>query len=130
MLERANNEDEVKMHDVLRDMAFSIIKSVGDRFMVKSGLQLKKLPGMHECVGNLEKVSLMCNKLSAIPADISPQCHNLSTLLLQENYSLERISETFFDHIFGLNVLDLSNIGIFYLPDSVSNLINLAVLTL
>ncbi|XP_022764390.1 probable disease resistance protein At4g27220 [Durio zibethinus] len=130
LLERGNNEDEVKMHDVLRDMGLFIIKSVGHQFMVKAGMQLKKLPGEHEWKGNLEKVSLMDNKISAIPAHISPKCHNLSTLLLQENYTLERISESFFEHMLGLKVLDLSNTGILDLPNSVSNLENLVALVL
>lgn len=130
LLEKANNEEEVKMHDVLRDMSLFIIRNAGHQFMVKAGLQLKKLPNEHEWSGNLEKVSLMDNKIPAIPAHISPICHNLSTLLLQENYALERISESFFEHMLGLKILDLSNTGTLDLPNSVSNLENLVALVL
>ncbi|XVF77705.1 hypothetical protein PTKIN_Ptkin14bG0068400 [Pterospermum kingtungense] len=106
------------------------IKSVGMRFMVKAGLQLKELPSEHQWTSNLDKVSLMNNSFLEISPHISPKCHNLSTLLLQKNVELERVPENFFEHIHGLKNLDLSYTRISNLPDSISNLENLVALVL
>ncbi|XWS11093.1 hypothetical protein CRYUN_Cryun38cG0054100 [Craigia yunnanensis] len=122
-------EEGVKMHDVLRDMALSI-RSTGPRFMVKAGMQLKELPGENEWTDDLEKISLMRNLISEIPDDISPKCYFLSTLLLQENGEMKRISESFFEHMSGLKVLDLSYTGISDLPNRISYLGNLVSLVL
>ncbi|XVF78097.1 hypothetical protein PTKIN_Ptkin14bG0101400 [Pterospermum kingtungense] len=122
-------EEGVKMHDVLRDMALSI-RSVSPRFMVKAGMQLKRLPGENEWTDDLEKVSLMCNSISEIPEDISPKCYVLSTLLLQENGEMKRISGSFFEHMSGLKVLDLSYTSISVLPQGISDLQNLVSLVL
>ncbi|XP_022735264.1 probable disease resistance protein At1g61300 [Durio zibethinus] len=122
-------EEGVKMHDVLRDMALSI-KSISPRFMVKAGMQLKELPGENEWTDDLEKISLMHNSISEIPDGISPECYFLSTLLLQENGEVKRISESFFEHMPRLKVLDLSYTGISELPNCISNLGNLVSLVL
>ncbi|XP_017980443.1 PREDICTED: probable disease resistance protein At4g27220 [Theobroma cacao] len=131
LLERVmtyNVKEEVKVHDVLRDMALSIIRGC-HHFMVQAGMQLVELPSEHKWKENLEKVSLIHNYISQVP-QISPKCLNLSTLLLQENHSLKRIPESFFDHMHGLKVLDLSDTGIYDLPNSISNLENLTALVL
>ncbi|XVF34129.1 hypothetical protein REPUB_Repub18cG0031400 [Reevesia pubescens] len=120
-------EERVKMHDVVRDMALSIKSD--HHFMVKAGMQLEEIPSEHKWKENLEKVSLMDNSLSKV-SHISPKCHNLSTLLLQRNRNLEEISESFFEHMHGLKVLDLSYTGIIDLPNSISNLKNLTALVL
>ncbi|XVF78094.1 hypothetical protein PTKIN_Ptkin14bG0101100 [Pterospermum kingtungense] len=122
-------EEGVKMHDALRDMALSI-RSISPRFMVKAGMQLKELPGENEWTDDLEKVSLMCNSISEISDDMSPKCYFLSTLLLQENGEMKRISGSFFEHTSGLKVLDLSYTGISGLPNRISDLGNLVSLVL
>ncbi|KAH1120691.1 hypothetical protein J1N35_003851 [Gossypium stocksii] len=72
----------------------------------------------------------MMNKVSEILLNLSPNCGNLSTLLLKKNRSLKRISESFFQHMYSLNILDLSYTGIKQLPNSVSNLETLNALVL
>ncbi|MBA0606279.1 hypothetical protein Godav_018769, partial [Gossypium davidsonii] len=121
-----NAGDDVKMHDVMRDMALYIKHPY---FMVKAGTGLKELPGKQEWK-DVERVSFMMNMVSEIPPSLSPNCENLSTLLLQNNESLERISESFFQHMHSLNILDLSYTSIEQLPNSVSNLETLNALVL
>ncbi|EOY12805.1 LRR and NB-ARC domains-containing disease resistance protein, putative [Theobroma cacao] len=129
LLEKGVHSRGVKMHDVLRDMALSL-KKANPRFMVKAGMKLKELPCEHEWTADLEKVSLMHNSISEIPPGISPKCESLSTLLVQGNHKMERISEPFFKHMPGLKVLDLSYTDIRYLPNSISYLENLEALVL
>ncbi|KAB2043767.1 hypothetical protein ES319_D01G041700v1 [Gossypium barbadense] len=124
LLEKAG--DGVKMHDVMRDMALYIKHPY---FMVKAGIGLKELPGKQEWK-DVERVSFMMNMVSEIPPSLSPNCEKLSTLLLQNNESLERISESFFQHMHSLSILDLSYTSIEQLPNSVSNLETLNALVL
>ncbi|KAG4161078.1 hypothetical protein ERO13_D01G036700v2 [Gossypium hirsutum] len=125
LLEKAR--DDVKMHDVMRDMAL-YIKHL--HFIVKAGTGLEELPSEPEWKKDVERASFMMNMVSEIPPSLSPNCENLSTLLLQNNESLERISESFFQHMHSLSILDLSYTSIEQLPTSVSNLEKLKALVL
>ncbi|MBA0606284.1 hypothetical protein Godav_018772, partial [Gossypium davidsonii] len=125
LLEKAG--DDVKMHDVMRDMAL-YIKQL--HFIVKAGTGLEELPSNSEWKKDVERASFMMNKVSEIPLSLSPNCGNLSTLLLKMNVSLKRISKSFFQHMHSLSILDLSYTGIKQLPNSVSNLETLNVLVL
>ncbi|GLU15751.1 hypothetical protein SLE2022_322190 [Rubroshorea leprosula] len=113
--------DVFKMHDVLRDMA---IKSIGPEFgyMVKAGMKLTEVPEERRWGNDLKKVSLMENKISKIPLELSPKCPTLSTLILSNNHNLSEIPESFFEGMPELKVLDLSETGIKALPNSISNL--------
>lgn len=122
-----DKETYVKMHDLIRDMALKITEN---RFMVKACIGLKEISHLRECAGNLEKVSLMRNDIEVIPCGWSPRCHSLSTLILKGN-DLVSIAASFFKHMHGLQVLDLSNNrGIKVLPNSISDLVNLTALLL
>nr|KJB12912.1 hypothetical protein B456_002G044700 [Gossypium raimondii] len=103
---------------------------MGPRFMVKAGIRLKELPSTQEWKEDFERVSFMMNKVSDIPPSLSPNCENLLTLLLQNNKSLGRISESFFQNMHSLSILDLSYTNIQQLPNSVSNLEKLNALVL
>ncbi|GLU15381.1 hypothetical protein SLE2022_318780 [Rubroshorea leprosula] len=129
LLEECVGSDGVKMHDVVRDMA---IKSIGPGvgYMVKAGLKLTKVPNEHEWAIDLNKVSLMANYISKIPVGLTPKCPLLSTLILSCNPKLSEIPSSFFEHMVGLKVLDLSGTDIEALPDSISNLTNLSALRL
>ncbi|XP_022717005.1 LOW QUALITY PROTEIN: probable disease resistance protein At4g27220 [Durio zibethinus] len=131
LLERAGHYSGlgecVQMHDVLRDMALYIVCS---QYMVKAGGELKEIPSEHEWTVDLEKVSLMKSQYSKILLQMSPRCPHLSTLLLQENWDLKGIPESFFKHMPGLKVLNLSGTLIKDLPNSISNLKNLNALIL
>ncbi|KAL7251499.1 hypothetical protein ACSBR1_013351 [Camellia fascicularis] len=110
LLERCSYEC-VKMHDLIRDMALKITKAGHPRFMIKAGVQLKKLPNAQEWTADLDKVSFMMNGILNIPWG--------------------RLRDSFFEHMHALQVLDLSdNSVIKELPNSISDLENLTALLL
>ncbi|GKV48847.1 hypothetical protein SLEP1_g55638 [Rubroshorea leprosula] len=130
LLEEANKESCVKMHDVVRDMALRIKSTGPGMFMVKAGMRLTKIPDEDEWNEDLDKVSLMENLISYIPQNVSPKCLMLSTLILEGNYYLSQISECFFANIPLLKFLDLSRTDIEVLPNSICNLEYLTALIL
>uniref|UniRef100_A0A2N9G533 Disease resistance protein winged helix domain-containing protein n=1 Tax=Fagus sylvatica TaxID=28930 RepID=A0A2N9G533_FAGSY len=124
LLEGGSRDSEyfVKMHDLIRDMALQI---AGPKFMV----ELEDFQDEEKWGKDLVKVSLMRNYMSEFPY-ISPRCPKLSTLLLNGNYFNGSILDSFFVHLHGLNVLDLSYTCITSLPSSTSDLENLTTLRL
>ncbi|GAB2230673.1 hypothetical protein Drorol1_Dr00014954 [Drosera rotundifolia] len=125
-----NKYQRAKMHDLVREMAVKVGEKKG--FLIRAGEKMQGflIPGEGEWNEDLCKVSLMYNDIGSISPDVAPRCPNLSTLLLNTNYSLTSISSLFFSLMDGLCVLDLSDTGIEKLPDSVSNLKNLTALLL
>ncbi|OWM76548.1 hypothetical protein CDL15_Pgr005512 [Punica granatum] len=128
----ANSEGrrEVRMHDVIRDMALHIMNENNAPCIVKSGLRFEDVPDDEEWLPNLQKVSLMNNGIEAVPPSISPNCPQLATLLLGGCWRLRKISKRFFQRMQGLKVIDLRSTGITKVPKSVMNLKNLNALTL
>ncbi|PIA24806.1 hypothetical protein AQUCO_24300001v1 [Aquilegia coerulea] len=123
---RFNVGDCARMHDLIRDMALSITSKC---FMVKAGALLTSLPNEIKWGEDLERASFLGNDIKEI--SISPRCPKLSTLYLQENIYLENIACDFFVNMQGLRVLDLRfNHRIKWLPDSISDLVNLRALFL
>ncbi|XP_073261749.1 probable disease resistance protein At1g61300 [Populus alba] len=117
----------VKMHDLIWDMAWKILKESGEA-MVEAGAQLTELPRWWG--EKLLRVSLMENRIENIPTAFSPMCPRLSTLLLCRNYKLNLVEDSFFQHLIELKVLDLSDTDIEKLPDSISHLTRLTALLL
>ncbi|GLT40715.1 hypothetical protein SLA2020_148280 [Shorea laevis] len=100
-------KDCVKMYDLVRDMALQIIRT-SPRFMVEAGKALTNQPKKGKWIEDLEKVSLMWNKIDEIPSSIlSSTCTILTTLLLFHN-NLSTISESVFEHLLRLKILYLS----------------------
>ncbi|KAG8480539.1 hypothetical protein CXB51_024581 [Gossypium anomalum] len=127
LLERVQDRPCIKMHDLVRDMALHITRK---RFLVKAGMQLEELPNEEEWGEDLEKVSLMQNRISTIPQMMkSPKFPKLTTLLLAWN-ALKEIPESFFDHFPNLKILDLSHNCFESLANSMSSLEKLTVLLL
>ncbi|KAL2531044.1 putative disease resistance protein [Forsythia ovata] len=128
LLERVWDEYNVKMHDLIRDMALGITKH-NPRYMVKAGLNLREIPDVQEWTEDLDKISLMKNSIEEISIGMSPNCPRLSTLILSHN-PLKSIPDCFFTQMRGLRTLNLSRTSIQYLPHSISDLENLKTLLL
>jgi disease resistance protein RPS2 len=110
-------------------VASKILNKSGEA-MVRAGAQLTELPGVRWWREELLRVSLMENRIKNIPTDFSPMCSRLSTLLLCRNYKLNLVKGSFFQHLIGLKVLDLSDTDIEKLPDSIFHLTSLTALLL
>ncbi|PRQ35278.1 putative toll-like receptor, P-loop containing nucleoside triphosphate hydrolase [Rosa chinensis] len=113
----------VRMHDVVRDTAIQIVQSEHG-FLVRAGCDLKDWP--RQLYEGCSAISLMQNKISKLPEKLV--CPELQILLLNSNFSMVEIPETFFQGPNKLTVVDLSNTGITLLPESFSLLINLQAL--
>ncbi|KMT13041.1 hypothetical protein BVRB_4g087550 [Beta vulgaris subsp. vulgaris] len=124
-----DEEECVKMHDLIRDMAVMITKE-SPRFIAKSGLMMQHVPKDEQWSKDLKKVSLSHNDIKEIPCGMAPVTPHLTVLLLSHNYYLSKIPESFFMHMRSLVVLDLSHTKIECLPESISNLKNLRALLL
>ncbi|XP_058105059.1 disease resistance protein SUMM2-like [Magnolia sinica] len=128
MLESSiDNVRYVKMHDLIRDMAIGITKH-NPLFIVKAGIGMEEPPNDDEWLTEVERVSLMRNKIHSLLA--TPNCYKLTTLFLQDNPLQGHISASLFQHMCSLRVLDLSDSHIQRLPDSLSDLVNLRALVL
>ncbi|KAL9297379.1 hypothetical protein ACSQ67_023275 [Phaseolus vulgaris] len=119
----------VKMHGLMRKMAWNILKESGSKMMVKCSKDMENIPHIQEWTTDLETVSLAKNRIKEIPEGTSPNCPRLSTLLLFDNL-IKHIPECFFTHMNALTTLDLSQNKLTCLPHSLSNLRSLTSLTL
>ncbi|XXG57981.1 hypothetical protein AAC387_Pa04g0413 [Persea americana] len=123
----AGRLDTIELHDLIRDLAIKITR-VSPRFMVKAREYLEETPRVEEWVENMKRVSLMDNEIKILSGQ--PMCPQLTTLFLQGNRRLTEISNSFFENMQGLRVVDLSNTMINSLPESFFALKNLRVLRL
>ncbi|CAA7034201.1 unnamed protein product [Microthlaspi erraticum] len=123
--------EQVHMHDVVREMASWIASELGrekEAFIVHAGVGLSEIPKVKNW-NVVRKMSLMKNKIRKL--DGSPECPELTTLLLQNNIFLENISSEFFKSMPKLVVLDLSqNKHLTSVPDGISELVSLQYLNL
>ncbi|RWR91522.1 putative disease resistance protein isoform X1 [Cinnamomum micranthum f. kanehirae] len=123
----AGRLDTIELHDLIRDLAINITR-VSPRFMVKAREYSEETPRVEEWVENMKRVSLMDNKIKILSGQ--PMCPQLTTLFLQGNNRLTEISNSFFENMQGLRVVDLSETWINSLPESFFALKNLRVLRL
>ncbi|KAJ1434789.1 P-loop containing nucleoside triphosphate hydrolase [Sesbania bispinosa] len=124
-----NVKECVKMHDLIRDMAITIMRTDPNwHCIVKAGSGLTKPPHIDEWVEDVQRVSLMKNDLKNIFLGNPPPCPGVTSLLLQYNSFPQNLPYDFFDSMPSLKVLDVSYTGIDSLPGSFSNLVNLCAL--
>ncbi|TXG55669.1 hypothetical protein EZV62_020925 [Acer yangbiense] len=120
-----NDEQHVKMHDIVRDFAIKLSKDE-QMFMVKAGIQSRNWPSA-DTFENVTGISLMYHDLREVPDGL--EYPKLQALLLQQNSSLI-VSNNFFEGMKDLKVLDLSSINFRSLPTSISLLTNVRTVCL
>ncbi|XP_028062162.1 disease resistance protein RPS2-like [Camellia sinensis] len=120
----ATDENVVKMHDVIRDVAISIAKEQ-EAFLVKHGVQEWLEKGTYE---SYSAISLVSETIHDVPNELG--CPQLHTLLLEYNNSLLKVADMFFSGMDRLAVLDVSGISMAPLTSSLANLVNLRMLRL
>ncbi|KAB2095172.1 hypothetical protein ERO13_A01G017850v2, partial [Gossypium hirsutum] len=128
LLEKGPNNNDVKMHDVIRDMALWIGgESKKKSFFVKAGVQLKEQPEAEKWE-EVIRISLIDNRIENLTEILV--CHNLQTLFLGKN-RLKVIINDFFNFMPMLRVLDLSyNMNLEELPVGIAKLVSLEHLNL
>ncbi|KAJ8618079.1 hypothetical protein MRB53_014265 [Persea americana] len=114
------------MHDLLRDLAIAITRK-SNQFVVKVRSNVGKFPRDENLMDDVIRVSLMHSVIQMLSCQ--SKCPKLSTLLLKGS-RLGSIDHLFFKHMQNLRVLDLSGTMITFLPQSLSNLVNLHALLL
>ncbi|AAG12572.1 resistance to Pseudomonas syringae protein 5 [Arabidopsis thaliana] len=125
LLEEERNKSNVKMHDVVREMALWISSDLGkqkEKCIVRAGVGLREVPKVKDW-NTVRKISLMNNEIEEIFD--SHECAALTTLFLQKN-DVVKISAEFFRCMPHLVVLDLSeNQSLNELPEEISELASL-----
>ncbi|KAG5255246.1 disease resistance protein [Salix suchowensis] len=104
MLFGTETEKEVKMHDLVRDVAIQIASSKEHGFMVKAGIGLKEWPMSNKSFEGCKTISLMGNKLAELPEGLV--CPQLKVLLLELDNDL-KVPERFFEGMKEIEVLSL-----------------------
>ncbi|KAK9229264.1 hypothetical protein WN944_022223 [Citrus x changshan-huyou] len=102
------DDNHVKMHDVVRDMALWIASTTekqDERYLVLAGVVLTETP-RSELWQEVTRMSLMQNKIWRLPE--SPASPHLLTLFLSSNY-ISMANEEFFQSMASLRVLKLSH---------------------
>ncbi|KAG6794094.1 hypothetical protein POTOM_003329 [Populus tomentosa] len=104
MLLRTETEEDVKMHDLVRDVAIQIASSEKYGFMVKAGFGLKEWPMRNKSFEGFKVISLMGNKLTDLPEGLV--CPQLKVLLLELDRGLN-VPGRFFEGMKAIEVLSL-----------------------
>ncbi|XP_059658934.1 probable disease resistance protein At4g27220 [Cornus florida] len=117
LLLEGRNENFVKMHDVIRDVAISISSKEGVMYLVKVGVE--KWPEEDEgksCRG----ISLRFDKNFVLPSD--SECPELRTLMLECIGGSSEVPSSFLEGMEKLEVLHLRGMCISTVPSSLQNL--------
>ncbi|KAG0526632.1 hypothetical protein BDA96_06G162200 [Sorghum bicolor] len=105
---------KVKMHHVIRHMGIWLVNKTGQKFLVQAGMALDSAPPAEEWK-EATRISIMSNDIKELL--FSPECEILTTLLIQNNPNLNKLSSGFFKFMPSLKVLDLSHTAITSLPE-------------
>ncbi|GMP54101.1 hypothetical protein CsSME_00019366 [Camellia sinensis var. sinensis] len=127
LLLEGKDENFVKMHDVIRDVALSIAKDDGKEILVKNGV--KEWPEKDTCE-SYSAISLRFDNTLELPDDLlCPQLHTLTILLKWTINALLNVPDRFFSGMEKLTILELDRICMLP-PLSLANLVNLRMLLL
>ncbi|PIA55319.1 hypothetical protein AQUCO_00800212v1 [Aquilegia coerulea] len=128
LLENVDDE-RVKMHDVIRELALWIGGRDEGKVIVKSGYNLKEFPVNDLNPTVVQTISLMYTGITHL--EKLPSCPNLSTFFFAPyNNDLNHINDDFFLSMPNLKFLDLSHSKITKLPTSICELFELEFLNL
>ncbi|PON39506.1 AAA+ ATPase [Parasponia andersonii] len=130
LLETGEEKTQVKMHDVVRSFALWIASDYGlkkKKFLVQPSLGLTEAPRVEDWKES-QRISLLDNGITMLSH--KPQCPILSTLILQWNSGLNKISNGFFQFMPALRILDLSFTSLREIPTSIGDLVELQHLDL
>ncbi|KAJ4915629.1 Disease resistance protein (NBS-LRR class) family [Raphanus sativus] len=131
LLEEDEYAPYLRLHDVVRDMGVWIASDLGkhkERCIVQTDIGLREMPKVKKWK-DVRKMSLMGTSIEKISE--SPNCPELTTLLLEWNTRLTTICGDFFWSMPRLLVLDLSWCGYLNgLPEQISRLSSLRCLDL
>ncbi|KAK3144264.1 hypothetical protein QOZ80_4AG0310760 [Eleusine coracana subsp. coracana] len=105
---------KVKMHHVIRRLGIWLVNKTDQKFLVQAGMALDNAPSPEKWKGPA-RISIMSNDIKEL--SFSPKCKNLTTLLVQNNPNLSKLSLGFFKFMPSLKVLDLSHTAITLLPE-------------
>ncbi|KAK3420800.1 hypothetical protein EUGRSUZ_G00259 [Eucalyptus grandis] len=118
----------VDAHDegqkVLKDLVNASLLQLEENrvFLMRGGLDLIEPPEVEEWE-SAKEICLMHTAISELPKE--PRCPSLSSLYLQRNYKLRKLSSSFFNQMPALEVLNLFRTRIRCLPESISQLVGL-----
>ncbi|CAM0903809.1 unnamed protein product [Alopecurus aequalis] len=105
---------KVKMHHVIRHLGLWLVNKSDTKFLAQPGMALDNAPSAKEWK-EATRISIMSNNITELP--FSPKCKNVTTLLIQNNPNLNKMSYGFFRTMSSLKVLDLSHTAITALPE-------------
>ncbi|KAG8646021.1 hypothetical protein MANES_10G113600v8 [Manihot esculenta] len=125
LLESSEDGQVFKLHEI--DSSLLLEHVFPSRlFLRRKGSTLTELL-MDENWENSDEIYLMDNELTELSEKLSSQAQ---ALFLQRNLKLRKISDTFFQDMLALQILNLSVTSIKFLPDSLFGLVNLKRLSL
>ena len=128
LLESAYDDDYVRMHDVVREVARAIASKDPHRFVVRANddrfEEWSNTDESKSCTG----ISLNCRARPELPQVLV--CPELKFFLLYGNDFSLKIPNTCFERMEKLQVLDLSYLSFTYLPSSFASLSNIQTLCL
>ncbi|KAF5938278.1 hypothetical protein HYC85_025784 [Camellia sinensis] len=123
-----DEEEQIKMHDVVHDVAISIAAKDEHGFMTIHGAKSREWPKKVTCELNTS-ISVMSNEIVEFPGGL--RCKNLEFLLVRCSNSSLKIPDNFFEGMGEPKVLDLAiTEDISLLPSSLQFLSNLSTLHL
>lgn len=118
--------EQVKIHDVLRDLA-TLIAQKEHKCFFKSGQNLEGFP-VEEDTKGWKRMALMRSTLRSLPTTFT--CSSILVLTLRESPGIKVVPGSFLQGMPSLRVLDLSDTPITSLPSSIGDLKQLASLQL
>uniref|UniRef100_A0ACD5UTL4 Uncharacterized protein n=1 Tax=Avena sativa TaxID=4498 RepID=A0ACD5UTL4_AVESA len=105
---------KVKMHHIIRHLGLWLVNKSDAKFLVQPGMALDNAPSAGEWK-EATRISIMSNNITEL--SFSPKCKTVTTLLIQNNPNLNKMSYVFFRTMSSLKVLDLSHTAITSLPE-------------